>query len=41
MATSPQFWQLAYPAAVGIALTLAFLPLYRREQRHFAKLVRS
>ena len=38
---SPEFLQLAYPAAVGIVLTLIFLPLYRREQRHFAKLVRS
>lgn len=38
---SPEFWQLAYPAAVGIVLTLVFLPFYRREQRHFAKLVRS
>jgi lipopolysaccharide transport system permease protein len=38
---APEFWQLAYPAAVGIALMVAFLPLYRREQRHFAKLVRS
>jgi lipopolysaccharide transport system permease protein len=38
---SPEFWQLAYPAAVGVTLTLAFLPLYRREQRQFAKLVRS
>lgn len=38
---SPQFWQLAYPVGVGIVLMVAFLPLYRREQRHFAKLVRS
>ena len=38
---SPEFWQLAYPAGVGIVLTLVFLPIYRREQRHFAKLVRS
>ena len=38
---SPQFWQLAYPSAVGLLLMLAFLPLYRREQRHFAKFVRS
>lgn len=38
---SPEFWQLAYPTAVGIVLTLVFLPFYRREQRHFAKLVRS
>ena len=38
---SPEFWQLAYPAALGVLLMLAFLPVYRREQRHFAKLVRS
>ena len=38
---SPELWQLAYPAAVGAVLTLVFLPVYRREQRHFAKLVRS
>ncbi len=36
---APQFWQLAYPAAFGLLLTAGFLPLYRREQRHFAKLV--
>jgi ABC-type polysaccharide/polyol phosphate export permease len=36
---SPHFWQIAYPAGAGLLLTLAFLPLYRREQRHFAKLV--
>lgn len=39
--TSPEFWQLAYPAGVGIVLMLLFVPVYRREQRHFAKLVRS
>ncbi|MEY2513502.1 MAG: lipopolysaccharide transport system permease protein [bacterium] len=38
---SPQFWELAYPAGIGVALMLAFMPLYRREQRHFAKFVRS
>ncbi|MBA3747242.1 MAG: hypothetical protein H0W96_07070 [Solirubrobacterales bacterium] len=38
---SPEFWQVAYPVGVGIALMIAFLPLYRREQRHFAKFVRS
>lgn len=38
---SPRFWQLAYPTAVGIAPTLLFVPIYRREQPHFAKLVRS
>jgi lipopolysaccharide transport system permease protein len=37
--TSPELWQLAYPALLGVALTLVFVPLYRREQRHFAKLV--
>lgn len=36
---SPELWQLAYPAATGALLTLVFLPLYMREQRHFAKLV--
>ena len=36
---SPEFWQLAYPAGAGILFTLVFLPLYRRERRHFAKLV--
>ncbi|MDX6677750.1 MAG: lipopolysaccharide transport system permease protein [Solirubrobacteraceae bacterium] len=38
---SPKLWELAYPALLGIALTLVFVPLYRREQRHFAKLVRG
>ena len=38
---APELWQLAYPAGIGVALTLVFVPLYRREQRHFAKLVRS
>ncbi len=36
---SPELWQLAYPALFGLLLTLVFLPLYKREQRHFAKLV--
>lgn len=38
---SPAFWQLAYPAAFGLLLMAVFVPLYRREQRHFAKLVSS
>ncbi|HEV2786835.1 MAG TPA: hypothetical protein VGV67_10630 [Solirubrobacteraceae bacterium] len=38
---SPELWELVYPAAVGVVLTLVFLPIYRREQRHFAKLVGS
>jgi lipopolysaccharide transport system permease protein len=36
---SPEFWQLAYPVLFGAVLAAAFMPLYRREQRHFAKLV--
>jgi lipopolysaccharide transport system permease protein len=38
---SPEFWELAYPAAFGIVLMLIFIPLYRREQRHFSKMVTS
>jgi ABC-type polysaccharide/polyol phosphate export permease len=38
---APAFWELAYPTAFGIMLVLAFLPVYRREKRHFAKLVSS
>ena len=37
----PDFWQLAYPVAIGVLLGVVFIPIYRREQRHFAKLVRS
>jgi lipopolysaccharide transport system permease protein len=36
---SPELWHLAYPAVTGVLLTLLFVPLYRREQRHFAKLL--
>jgi lipopolysaccharide transport system permease protein len=36
---SPAWWQLLVPEGVGAALALAFVPIYRREQRHFAKLV--
>ncbi|MGZ8695951.1 MAG: ABC transporter permease [Gaiellaceae bacterium] len=35
----PAVWQLAYPLAFGVALLAAFLPLYRREQTQFAKVV--
>jgi ABC-type polysaccharide/polyol phosphate export permease len=38
---APAFWELAYPTAFGVLLMLVFLPLYRREKRHFAKLVTS
>jgi ABC-type polysaccharide/polyol phosphate export permease len=38
---SPEFWELAYPFGAGLLLALVFFPVYRREQRHFAKLVSS
>jgi lipopolysaccharide transport system permease protein len=37
--TRPEAWMLAYPALVGLALAVIFVPIYRHEQRHFAKLV--
>jgi ABC-type polysaccharide/polyol phosphate export permease len=37
--TSPVWWHLLYPAATGVLLAVVFIPIYRREQRHFAKLV--
>jgi len=36
---APELWQLAYPAGFGLILAVVFIPLYRYEQRHFAKLV--
>ena len=36
---SPSARTLLYPFASGLALLLLFLPLYRREQREFAKVV--
>jgi lipopolysaccharide transport system permease protein len=36
---APAAWQLAYPFAVASVLLLIFVPLYRSEQRHFAKVV--
>jgi lipopolysaccharide transport system permease protein len=38
---APPFWQLAYPTGFGLLLMIAFVPLYRREKRNFAKLVSS
>jgi lipopolysaccharide transport system permease protein len=35
----PAAWQLLYPAAFALVLLLLVVPLYRREQRQFAKLV--
>jgi ABC-type polysaccharide/polyol phosphate export permease len=38
---APAAWEIAAPSFVGLVLTITFVPVYRREQRHFAKLVRS
>ena len=35
----PATWQIVFPLAVAALLTAAFVPLYRREQRQFAKLL--
>jgi lipopolysaccharide transport system permease protein len=35
----PAAWQLLYPLGFALVLLLAFVPLYRHEQRHFAKVV--
>jgi lipopolysaccharide transport system permease protein len=37
--TSPAAWQLVYPAIAAALLLAVFLPLYRSEQRHFAKVI--
>ena len=37
--TTPQFWTLAIPLAFSVVALLVFVPLYRREQRQFAKLL--
>ena len=36
---APAAWQLLYPIAIASLLMLSFVPLYRSEQRHFAKVV--
>jgi lipopolysaccharide transport system permease protein len=35
----PAAWQLLYPAFVAAALLVALVPVYRREQRQFAKVI--
>jgi lipopolysaccharide transport system permease protein len=35
----PAAWQLIYPAIAAALLLAVFLPLYRSEQRHFAKVI--
>jgi lipopolysaccharide transport system permease protein len=37
--SSPPAWELVYPFAVAVVMLLIFVPVYRREQRHFAKVV--
>jgi lipopolysaccharide transport system permease protein len=36
---APAAWQLVYPLAIGSLILVAFLPVYRAEQRQFAKVV--
>lgn len=35
---TPAPWELLYPIGVALAVAAVFLPIYRREQRHFAKI---
>ena len=37
--TRPAAWQLLVPLAVAAVLLLVFVPVYRSEQRHFAKVI--
>jgi ABC-type polysaccharide/polyol phosphate export permease len=36
---SPPVWQLLYPLGVALVLLVVFVPLYRREQWHMAKVI--
>lgn len=36
---APAAWELLYPLGIAIAMLVAFVPLFLREQRHFAKLI--
>jgi len=35
----PAAWELLYPLLVGLVLLAVFIPLYGREQQHFAKVL--
>jgi len=35
----PEWWMIAYPLAFAAALAAAFIPLYRREEPHLAKVL--
>jgi lipopolysaccharide transport system permease protein len=37
--SSPEAWQLAYPLLAAAVLAAVFLPIYRAEQRQFAKVI--
>jgi ABC-type polysaccharide/polyol phosphate export permease len=37
--SSPPAWELLYPLAVAVLLLLIFVPIYVREQQHFAKVL--
>ncbi len=37
--TSPPAWELLYPLAVALVLLAVFVPIYKREQAHFAKVI--
>ena len=36
---APAAWELLYPLGFSLALLAVFVPLFRREQRHFAKMI--
>ena len=36
---SPPAWTILYPLAFSLVLVAMFLPIFIREQRHFAKVV--
>jgi ABC-type polysaccharide/polyol phosphate export permease len=37
--TAPEWWMIAYPLAFAAALAAIFVPLYRREEPHLAKVL--
>lgn len=37
----PALWQLLYPAVAAAAILLASVPVYRREEWHFAKIIEA
>jgi hypothetical protein len=37
--SSPPAWELLYPLAAAALILAVFVPIYSREQRHFAKVL--